>query len=69
MHDIKCERLSSDYSHTHAPTHTRSLTHYPCFRAHRSALFIGECLLACWLKLEREQVCWCQVDYILAIFQ
>lgn len=38
--------------------------HFSCFWAHHSALFIGEYLLACWLKLEREQVCWSQLNYI-----
>lgn len=57
MHDIKCERFVISCGPLIQIIHTYALSHtyFSCFWARRSsALFIGECLLAFWLKLERE---------------
>lgn len=54
MHEIKCECfvISSCPLIQIIQTYTHSHTYFSCFVAHHSALFIGECLLAFWLKLE-----------------
>lgn len=51
-------------THTHTDSHILFLLLGPS-----QCLIYWECLLACWLKLERQKVCWCQVELHLDIFQ